>query len=436
MSKLEYKVSDLITKIKNINEGSSELTNITLIGELQSVNYKTHYYFKIAEGDQTIDAIMYRFNIKKDLKALEGKLIKVNCSISIYDKNCSLKLNVTNVSELGLSGDNMIALTKLKDKLNKKGYFDLARKKAIPLFPNRIAILVGENSQAYNDINSSFKKRWNLAIIDYHYVLVQGNKAVDDICDKLTYVDDLNYDLIILSRGGGSNEELFFLNDEKLADCIFNLKTPIITALGHAGNHFIADDVADRSVITPTEIAQSVFPISQSDLNEKIEMLKEKIIALFNSSWNRFNNLFDLYLMNLNSKIDIDKLYTEIINNEKILERNLSFKLDLIKADLNNFEKDLCNIFNQNLNNTLNKINKNEEVIINYCESLLENFKNKLNALNLRLSDNDINKNFDRGYALVYKNNRLIKEQIINIDDEIVIYYKDKQIRTKVVEVK
>ena len=80
MSKLEYKVSDLITKIKNINEGSSELTNITLIGELQSVYYKTHYYFKIAEGDQTIDAIMYRSNIIKnlnnlDLRTLEGKLI-------------------------------------------------------------------------------------------------------------------------------------------------------------------------------------------------------------------------------------------------------------------------------------------------------------------------------------------------------------------------
>ena len=176
------------------------------------------------------------------------------------------------------AGDLFARYEELKKRLSEAGKFDPAHK--IPLsvkYPEKVAVLVGEASAAMSDIRITFSRRWPLTKVDFYPVLVQGESAPTDIMDRLQKVDAMGYDAIILARGGGSFEDLFCFNDENLINTIYDLKTFIVTGIGHEQDFTLADFAADLRAATPTAAVELITP-NISDVRNETDDLYGRLL--------------------------------------------------------------------------------------------------------------------------------------------------------------
>ena len=172
-------------------------------------------------------------------------------TVNIFDARGELQVIVTEMQQGG-QGSFYIQFEKTRKKLEPLGYFLPEHKKPIPAFPSQISVVTGANTAALQDIRITITKRWPNITLREEYAIVQGREAIESIITALKKADEHGSDVIILARGGGSVDDLWCFNDEKIAETIYNLKTPIITGIGHEIDTTIADLVADRRAATPT----------------------------------------------------------------------------------------------------------------------------------------------------------------------------------------
>ncbi len=262
ISKLEkhiYSVSEITQAIKGLLE--DKIGEVWLEGEISnfSVGPNGHFYFSLKDQNAIIKAAMFVY-ANKGLKFKPDNGLKVICfgRINVYAPYGQYQIIVERIEPKGV-GARQLAFEQLKKKLEQEGLFDQAHKKPLPLLPFSVGIVTSAKGAAVRDILQILKKGASFVDVLIRPVRVQGELAAAEICAA---VEELNHfgksDLIIVSRGGGSTEDLWAFNEEIVARAIYNSALPVISAVGHQINTTIADLVADIFVETPTAAAKII----------------------------------------------------------------------------------------------------------------------------------------------------------------------------------
>ena len=263
MNERVLSVSELTTLIKTMLDGEPLLQRIYVRGELS--NYKVypsgHHYFTIKDEGATLKAVMFRGDASRlRFKPESGMKVVAFGRIAVYPRDGVYQLYVSGLSPDGV-GDLYAAFEQLKTKLAAEGLFDAAHKKPLPEFPARIAIVTSSAGAAVRDIIRVAQKRWPLSKLILLPVRVQGAEAPPEIASAIRYANQWKVaDLIITGRGGGSMEDLWAFNDERVARAIYDSELPVISAVGHEPDVTISDFVADLRAATPSNAAELAVP--------------------------------------------------------------------------------------------------------------------------------------------------------------------------------
>ncbi len=275
MEQTVYTVSQLNQIVRDLLDGAPELQSVCVQGELS--NYKMypsgHHYFSIKDAESSISCVMYRGNAGKlRFRPENGMDVTAVGSVSVFIRDGKYQLYVSSLIPQGM-GDLYVAFEQLKKKLAAEGLFDAEHKKPIPAFPRTIAVITSGAGAAVRDIIRVTGKRWPLAKLVILPVRVQGAEAPPEIVGALRYANLWKVaDLIITGRGGGSIEELWAFNDERVAHVIYESEIPVISAVGHEPDVTIADYVADLRAATPSQAGEYAVP-DRTELQMRLSSL-------------------------------------------------------------------------------------------------------------------------------------------------------------------
>lgn len=273
-------VTQLTKYIKYRLDNDQNLMKVYLKGEISNfkAHSRGHLYFTIKDENTRINAIMFStYASKLKIAPLDGMKVLVTGKISVYEPSGNYQIYVESLEEDGV-GNLYIAFEELKKKLEKEGLFDKSKKKKIPLIPERIGIITAPTGAAIKDILSTLKRRWPLAETILFPTLVQGKEAASDIVRNIELSKNYDLDVLIIGRGGGSIEDLWCFNEEIVARAIYDLNTPVISAVGHEIDFTICDFVADLRAPTPTGAAELAVP----NINDIINFLTQLKIRTIN----------------------------------------------------------------------------------------------------------------------------------------------------------
>ncbi|WP_442766024.1 exodeoxyribonuclease VII large subunit [Sulfurospirillum cavolei] len=260
-------VSSLNNQIKSLLE--ARFLHVSVEGEISRATYHSsgHLYFTLKDADSAIACVMFKGNAKAlKFQLEEGMAVIVHGALSVFSPRGTYQINCLSMEPAG-SGALAKAYEQLKAKLSAKGYFDAERKKRLPKFVERVALVTSATGAALQDMLKVAQKRWPLVNITLLDTLVQGENAKLSIAENIAKADRLNVDVIIIARGGGSIEDLWAFNEEIVADAIFTCQTPIVSAVGHEIDYVISDFVADVRAPTPSAAMEMLLP-------DQIEMLQ------------------------------------------------------------------------------------------------------------------------------------------------------------------
>lgn len=267
-----FTVTALNDHIKALVESDPLLGSVAVRGELS--NYKVypsgHHYFTLKDAESSLRCVMFKTSASRlRFRPENGMGVTVFGRVSVYPRDGAYQLYCTAILTEGV-GDLHVAFEQLKKKLAAEGLFDPAHKKPLPRFPRRIAVITSGAGAAVRDVIRVLGKRWPLAEVVVLPVRVQGAEAPPEIVGAIQYANRWQAaDLIITGRGGGSMEDLWAFNDERVARAIFASEIPVISAVGHEPDVTISDYVADLRAATPSNAAELAVP-DQAELSESL----------------------------------------------------------------------------------------------------------------------------------------------------------------------
>lgn len=272
-------VSELNARIKGLIESDPVLGSVYVRGELS--NYKVypsgHHYFTLKDAESSLRCVMFRSAASKLRFRPEGGMrVTAWGRVAVYPRDGAYQLYCEVLMPEG-AGDLQVAYEQLKAKLAAEGLFDPAHKKPIPRYPERIAVITSSAGAAVHDIIRVLRKRWPVAKVVLLPVRVQGVEAPPEIAGALRYANKYRVaDVIITGRGGGSIEDLWAFNDERVARAIYASELSVISAVGHEPDVTIADFVADLRAATPSNAAELVAP-DVSELRDAIRSASARL---------------------------------------------------------------------------------------------------------------------------------------------------------------
>jgi len=442
MEKSNYiTVSQLNKYLKYKIENDPNLGIVFIKGEISNFKNHTrgHLYFTLKDDSSRINAIMFSGNASK-LKFIpyDGMKVLVEGRVSVYEASGSYQIYVDSMIEDGI-GSLYLAYEQLKEKLNKEGLFRDEIKKRIPKIPKRIGIITAPTGAAIKDILSTIKRRWPLCETILFPSLVQGEYAADDIVKNIKLSKNYNLDVLIVGRGGGSIEDLWPFNEEKVARAIYEASVPIISAVGHEVDFTIADFVADKRAPTPTGAAEMAVPDIndvknyfnqvtirlEKAINTKITLSKERLDTLKNNQiFIRPSRIYEIKEQNF------DILYEKLFNQINLYLKNKNDSLNILKSSFI-FKNPKILIVDKiySYNDLVKKIrNLSDKTLVNKT-NYYENLLNKLEILNPITT-------IKRGYSITKINNKVITSiKDIKEKDIVVNQLSDGYIESKVTKI-
>ena len=377
-------VSELNEKIKAILEATFMHTMVE--GEVSSATYHSsgHLYFTIKDAKSSIKCVMWRSNVKKlKFKIESGEHIVVDGSIGVYTPRGEYQLIAVNVEPYG-KGALAVAFEQLKKKLEAKGYFKKERKKDIPKFPKKVAVVTALNGAALQDILKVAQNRWALTEFIIIDTLVQGDMAAAQIANGIKYADSLDVDVILVSRGGGSQEDLWAFNEEVVADAIYAAKTPVVSAVGHEVDFLISDFVADLRAPTPSAAIETILP----DYKEYLFLLDDML--------EKFNTTIEQKISIYSQKLDyLSQRVNALSPKEKLNFYANEFKS--LETNLNEIIKHKLTLFNNKITPLNSQLDSNLSLIFRKKEG-------QLRVLNEQLALNNPENRVKSGFVEVTQN--------------------------------
>ena len=346
-------VSSLNTKIKSLLEAT--FMHILVEGEVASVTYHTsgHVYFSIKDKESSVKCVMWRSNVSKLKFRLEkGMHIVVEGSVGVYTPRGEYQFYAVHIEPYG-KGALALAYEQLKEKLKAKGYFDAQRKKTMPKHIEKIALVTAKESAALHDMIKIIEKRLPLVEVWIIDTLVQGEAASSQIAKSLHYSDSLNVDVVVVGRGGGSAEDLWCFNEETVADAIFAMQTPVVSAVGHEVDVMISDLVADLRAPTPSAAMEMILPDSQEILYMLEEVIQRFTLGIeqkFHQKMSALKHVEELFVRSSPVR-QLEEERTEFKRLEEEFKRLIQYKLERFESQLPILQKS----FRQNLSFVLEK---------------------------------------------------------------------------------
>ena len=346
MNRNIYSVSSLTHEIKTLLETS--FPRLWVEGEIS--NFKAHssghLYFTLKDENAQIRCAMWRFKAGELLFRLEdGLKVVAEADLQVYEKSGSYQLIIQQMQPAGI-GALQLAFDQLKKRLQAEGLFDEAHKKVLPEFPERIGVITSPTGAAVRDIISVIGRRFPAAQIILYPVRVQGEGAAEEISKAIQDFNEYReIDVLIVGRGGGSLEDLWAFNEEKVARAIYASKIPVISAVGHEVDFSISDFVADRRAATPSAAAEMVVP-DRKELSGVLFYFQEKmiqnILQQINNYRNELQNLKrsyafrrpeDLIFQKMQRLDEISHLLVSEINHMLTLQQqNLTSRLQQLRS--------------------------------------------------------------------------------------------------------
>ncbi len=255
-----WTVSELNARIRELL--SAAFTNIWIEGEISNFReaQSGHLYFTLKDQNAQVRCVCFRQNaMRLRFRPEDGLHMRIRGSISVYDLRGEYQIYVDHIEPVGL-GALQLAFEQLKKKLEAEGLFDPARKRPLPMLPRRIGVITSPAAAALRDILRILKRRFPNARVLLYPVKVQGDGAAEEIVKAFQFFTARNAaDVVILARGGGSIEDLWPFNEEKVARAIAACTIPVVSAVGHETDFTIADFVADVRASTPSAAAEIVI---------------------------------------------------------------------------------------------------------------------------------------------------------------------------------
>ncbi len=387
-----YTVSNINQYIQYIIQNNASLQNILVQGEISGLrkDFKGHYYFSIKDDRCSLSCKMWSSTASR-LKFIpkDGDEVLLKGSIDVYDVRGTYSLTAYYMEPYGL-GKELLKLQELKKKLEAEGLFSLPKKK-IPTFPKSIGIVTASTGAAVHDLIDTILSRYNTQIYVFP-CLVQGKDAPKSIIKALEKTKSFPLDVIIVGRGGGSNEDLFCFNDEELVRYVAQMDVPIISAVGHQIDSTLIDLVSDASCITPTDAGVKATP-----------------------------NKYDLIDLLNGSQIQLTSLINRIIDNYK----NRLLNINASKGLISPYDKYQLKL--KELNSIQLRLNSRMGNIISSLDKSYNNLEGRLKALNPYLILN-------KGYSLINVGEEIITSvDQVKENDDMVISLKDGKILSKVI---
>ena len=271
-----YSVTQITRHIKDQLEADPLLQDLWIKGEISNWKRSTagHCYFTLKDAQAAMRAVIWRTAADRlTFAPQDGQSVLAHGHVSLYEPQGQYQLYVDLLQPIGL-GELYLQFQALKERLAAEGLFDAARKRPLPLFPTAIGIVTSPTGAALRDIRNVLSRRWPLARVLLVPTLVQGEEAPSQIVAALHALyrrDDV--DLIIVARGGGSIEDLWAFNDERVARTIAESPVPVISGIGHEIDFTIADFVADQRAPTPSAAAEIAVP-DQADVRGQLAALR------------------------------------------------------------------------------------------------------------------------------------------------------------------
>ena len=408
-----YSVSEISQILKAAFENPA-FSNLPVYGEVYSIKLGKFSYIELGDqGNKQTNSPLLRcafstfYGNNYHLEEIKvGDVIMITGKLSYYPHGSSVTLWGNEVEILkSQEGKNLLAKKKTLEKLDKLGYLDERRKRKIPAYCKKVAILTAESGAAYQDILKTLHDRFPVSSVLYPCI-VQGDNAARSMTTALLKAQEGDYDCILLGRGGGSKTDLSCFDDEKLSLAIAESKIPVITCIGHTIDLAIADRVSDIRAITPTEGASLINPSK----DEVIQRRKD-----FDSQLEEgIKNIIRSYAMNLSAYQEKLEAYSpkNKLKNERNKIAQLKDKLDLLyQAKIQQKRNDQA-LYRNKIDHLIKSLLQKKKLECNQYTSLLDNLDPKRFA--------------SKGYALIYKDGKKITSiGQLNEDDTITITYHD-----------
>lgn len=273
-------VSALNQYVKTLLDANDLLFDLALRGEIANFvqNARSgHCYFSLRDETSSVKAVMFRSDARRlGFRPEEGMKVIVRCRATLYERDGAFQVYVNDMFPDGI-GSAQLAFEQLKAKLDREGLFAAERKKPLPRFPKCIGLVTSKTGAALQDIRNVIGRRWPAVRLLLCPVNVQGFEAADEIAAAIDRLDKSGQvDEIIVARGGGSREDLWVFNAERIARAASRCKTPLISAIGHEIDFTILDFVADQRAPTPSAAAELAVP-DRAEFSRKLCNLEENI---------------------------------------------------------------------------------------------------------------------------------------------------------------
>lgn len=442
MTETYLTVTALTKYIKHKFEADPYLERVFLTGEISNFRMRpnAHQYFSLKDDKAKISAIMFKgaFN-KLKFQPEEGMKVLVIGRISLYEPGGSYQIYIEHMEPDGV-GALYQALEKRKKALQEEGLFKESFKQPLVKYPKKIAVITSPSGAVVKDIITTTKRRYPIVQLVVFPTLVQGDKAADDIVKRIKEVDALgDFDTMIVGRGGGSIEDLWPFNEERVVRAIFESRTPIISSVGHETDVTLADLVADVRAATPTAAAELATPV----LREEILKIKEKESRLIQGMDNqikhkkqKFDHLSESFVFKQPKRlyeafsIQLDTLNRRLEQslNSEIKQKEKEF-IQLVKRLETQNPKEDINLAKQ-------KVNYLNEKLTQSIDLTMKDKKRNLIQLMTNLDMLSPLQTMLRGYSYVTIDDQIIKstndvdvKQVVNIhlsDGEVTAEIQEK----------
>jgi exodeoxyribonuclease VII large subunit len=393
-----YSVQDLTAHIHNLFDADDILSDVWVQGEISNLTKAKsgHWYFSIKDANSQLRCVMFRNSAQYVKVNVEtGDEILVHGRVSVYDARGEYQLYADQIEPIGGIGDLYRQFEELKTRLGAEGLFAEEYKQAIPSHPKKIGIVTSPTAAAFHDMQNVLRRRFPMVEVILSPTLVQGNAAPPEIVQAIERLNQFtNVDVILVARGGGSIEDLWCFNDERVARAIFASRIPIISGIGHEIDFTIADFVADRRAPTPSSAAEIATP-------NKDDLLME----------------LDRRTMTLNS------LCAGIITQKQIQHQQAQQRLRYATP-------------RNAITNAQARVNNLDMRLHRATQQRMSRLRDHLNAKSSALASANPNAILQRGYAIVTDTNGNIirSAQQVTTDDSLTIQLHDSSISTKVTD--
>lgn len=334
-------VSKYNAYIKQIFDAEELLHNINIIGEVFGVSFSRQViYFSLKDETSSISCVCFYPQLTNIIN--EGDMVVITGSPNYYTKAGKLSFNVVNVQKAGV-GLLYQKFIEMKDKLEKEGLFDESHKISLPKKIKRIGVITSKDGAVIHDIINVSTRRDKSVDIVLYPTKVQGNGAEDEIAFAIQSLDNYNkIDVIVVARGGGSLEDLWAYNTEKVARAIYNCQKPIVSAIGHETDFTIADFVSDLRAPTPSAAAE-LLTTNVSDKNKNLINQIERLYSSISNYYFQKETQKNSLITNILSSFDKNFTENEFKLHKKalIIEKNIehysndfSYQLDMLQNSL------------------------------------------------------------------------------------------------------